>query len=237
MANEAPSQEYQPRDPMFYALAAGLFASALHPDTLHESDAEAADKTGHLCARMLDRGLAPHAFLMPKTRRVLELVHRRELLDAGGTRPLEGQQHPVIMTEGEKQKEREALAKAGPIPARAEVMAQNEKQIQALTDLSEPVRMSAMLQACFRISARSQVTGARPDEALTIVVEEVERALRNHRDAGNPTRDIESTPPLNDPSRLLPYPASIAIEVLRAGAAAMTAEGEAAPAPAAPTGA
>lgn len=215
-------EPYKARDPSFFALAAGAFAAALHPDTLAESDADKADDIGDTCARVLDRGIVPKGFLMPRTRRVLDLVHRQDLLKSGETdRPLAGVRHPVIMTEGEKAKERELLAKAGPIPTRDELMATNERQIAALADLSEPVRFSALLQACIRIDARPQITGARADEAVAIVVEEVERALRKHKAVGNPLHDLENpnAPPIEDPSRVVPYPVNVMMELLRAGAA------------------
>lgn len=254
MATENPSpsapktETYKPRDPMFFALACGMLAAALHPDTLAESDADAADKIGEMCARALDRGIVPANFLMPKTRRVLDLVHRRDILQGAETdRPLAGQSRAPIMTEGEKQKERELLSRAGPIPSREEVMLANQKEIEALADLSEPVRMSALVQAALRLDAKPQITGARADEALAIVVEEIARAVRFHKAAGNPTIDLLEGPNaanVEDPARCVPYPGSMVVELLRAGAAAAAAgveeelhagEGVAAPpAPAAP---
>jgi len=216
------AEQYQPRDPMFYGLAAGMIAAALRPDTLAESDAEAAEKIGHTCARALDRGVVPEGFLMPKTRRMLDFVHRRDLLQSGETdRPLGTARHAVIMTEGEKQREREALQKVGTIPSREELMGQNAKQIAALANLSEPVRHNALHQAALRITAKPHVTGAREQEALVIVVEEIDAALRIHAAIGNPTVDLESDGGIlpDDPSRSLPYPGNVVTDLLRAGAA------------------
>lgn len=132
---------YQPRDPIFYAYAACMLASALQPPGIHDSDRDQAERTASTCARMLDGGAAPDGFVAPRFARTLIIVAEHERLSAGlagqvmpgagnwqsGDRtpviadsrnPLPATPpvfvaaiYPPVMNEGERTKAREKLAK------------------------------------------------------------------------------------------------------------------------------
>lgn len=224
-------ESYEPRDPAFYVTAAGLIAaSLLPPQIVAQSDHDHAEKTGHLCARFLDKGMVPRDYAMPKTQRILELVRQAEILDAANLgRPIPGAQYPVVMNEGERQRQRAQLDAAarengGTIPTREAVMEENRRTIAAFADVSDPIRWNALLWSQARISSRPQTTGARPEEALGIVLEEMERAIRFGSMAGLPVRSIEKAGPGENASLHVPYPGNIAVELMQASAEQQMAE-------------
>jgi hypothetical protein len=243
MANETretkptTDQKYEPRDPAFYPFAAGILTAALRPRGFDTHDTENARKAGHACARLLDRGVLPEKFILPATARILHTIDRKEVLEAGSAgNPIAGARYPVLYTEGEKVRERAKLTAIGPIPTRTEAMSENAKRLEALADLSEGVRFSALMQSAIRLVALHDVTGGGGSDlaALGIVVEEIESALDNHRDAGNPLRSIANEEAGTNGARHVAYPGSLVIELMVAKALADQDE-EAAQADAPPT--
>ncbi len=216
-------KKYEPRDPSFYPYAAGAFTAALRPRGKFPEDVANAKRLGHTLARLLDRGVVPDKFTLPDTARILSIIDRRDQLDAiEKGRPMAGQRYAATMTEGDKARERKALADLGPVPSREEAMGEHAKRLEQLADISEGVRMSAFLQAVIRLTAIPDVTGAPMCEAdaLAIVVEELEIAIENHRDAGNPLRSLEHEEPGKNPALHVAYPGSTVIELMLAKAEA-----------------
>lgn len=229
--NKTEPKKYEPRDAAFYPMAACMLTAALRPRGSDPHDIEAAKRAGHACARVLDRGVVPDKFILPSTARILNILDRKEQLTAATEgRPLAGARYPVGITEGEKAKERARLDALGPTPSRDEAMGQNTKHIKQLADISEGVRLTALLSAYGRILTHNDITGARENEAIAIVIEEMENAIDAHRDAGNPLRSIENEAPGPNGARHVPYPGSLVIELMVATAAAQDEEEAAAPA-------
>ena len=219
--------KYQPRDPAFYAMAAGAFTASLRPKGKHPEDVASAKRAGHTAARLLDRGVVPDKFVLPDTARILSIIDRKEAFAAAAAgRPISGQRYPIGMSEGDKIREQKQLDGLGPVPSREEAMGQHAKRLEQLADISEGVRASAFLQAVIRLTAIPDITGAPMCEAdlLGIVVEELEIAIDNHKDAGNPLRSLENEQPGSNPALHIAYPGSTVVELMLAKAAADAAE-------------
>lgn len=219
-APAASADTYEPRDPAFYYRAACLFASALQPPTPHPADRDDAERSALVLAKALDRGIVPKGYVMPATAKLLMLIAEREQLGVGDT-PRVGP--ASVMTEAERVRSLGRLALAekahgGPIPARSDALAANEKNLEALRDLSETVRDCALNATCFALSARPTVTGAASlqVDALNVLVLEIERANRIMGPGGLPLRSEENmTQEQIDTygSLAIPYPASMAADI------------------------
>ncbi len=228
----APAVAYEPRDPVFFLLAVCSFAAALQPPgSVHDADRDQAEKTGAICARVLDGGPVPEKLVLPRHRRTLEVVKSKEDLAAR----VDGAPVARVMTESEKAREVkriEAIEKETPIPSRAYVEHQNRTLLEAIGDISEPVRAAALHSAIARITAQPQLTGVRTEEAVSVVIEEIERAIRLAGPIGLTTVSIDTLAAAGQEefgSSHLPYPANLALDImdLRFAAFAPDAEPEA----------
>ncbi len=220
MTQQKDKPAYEPRDPYFFAYAWSVITAALVPPTsLDNSDHRFAEETGHACAVVLDGGGAPPKFLSRHAvRRIGEIRELKALTEAQVDRITTAR--PVrIGTEGEKQ---QALARVAErerelgyaLPTEQEVRDENAADLDRSQDLSELVRLAALHAASVRLSATSDITGARPDEAIGIVLEEIDRAIRIHARIGLPVTAIRDDATVEDSLRGLPYPAGIAVAVI-----------------------
>jgi hypothetical protein len=157
-----------------------------------------------VCAQALDSGVVPKDYVTPKAARKLELIQQNDRLSSGSSQ-----------TEAERYRERQRLNSLGPIPKRDEVMSENTRTLALLKDISHPVRNSAFRSALIKLTSRPAVTGAREADALGIVIEEIETAIKLHSEYTLPVRSPESMSPEEQEqagASMVPYPVNIALE-------------------------
>lgn len=195
---------YEPRSRLFYAEAVQAFRAALESPPFHDSDRDQAEATAKVCAQALDSGVVPKEYLTPKAARKLELVVQYDRLNGGGSQ-----------SEAERYRERQRLSALGPIPKREEVLADNTRAIALLRDISHPVRNSAFRAAIIKLTSRPGVTGAREADALGIVIDEVETAVRLHGEQTLPLRSPETMSAEEQAQAgadMVPWPVNFALE-------------------------
>lgn len=229
--------KYQPRDPLFFAMASCVLATSLQPSGPHDDDRERAEKTAAKCAQMLDGGPAPEGLITPRQARILHAVGEAERLNAGlagTTTPGASGYNPSAnvqqMTEGARKAAREQLAKMGKLPERADVEKQNREHLARIRDVSEPVRFTALLASAHRLASNSSITGAHEHDACGVVAEELDRAIRVHEALSLPTFSAETDERAGreQGAGAMPYPAS-AVIVLLAAASASAEDGDDSP--------
>lgn len=211
---------YEPRDPHFYLLALSLLSAALVPATAspvhHASDHVDAEETARKAARILDGGTPPEGFIQRAIARRMAEV--REFSATVGVL-LDQRQNPTgapirIGTAAEVQRARDAeakrAAKEGPMPTVDELKEQNARDLARFRDLSEPVRDAALRASAVRLSSTVEITGARAEEAIGIVCEEIARAIRFAEEAAIGTKSLPDDAALSDIASAVPYPANLA---------------------------
>lgn len=225
---EKPAR-YEPRDPHFYLLAVCMLSAALVPatanPTYHAADHTQADETARKAAQILDGAPAPDGFLQRAIAR--RLAEIREYQSTVGL-TIDPRHVPTgvpvrIGTAAEVERARKAEAaraeKDGPMPSVEELKDQNAKDLTRFRDLSEPVRDAALRSSAVRLAATHEITGARPEEAIGIVCEEIMRALRIAEEIGLPTRSLPENASMSDAAMGVPYPANMPAMALIGGMA------------------
>lgn len=218
--NQKKSTQYEPRDSHFYLLAMCMLSAALVPATAspqyHPHDHIDAEDTARKAAQLLDGGPAPDGFIQRAIARRMAEV--REFQATVGAL-LDQRNNPTgapvrIGTAAEVQRARDAEAKRaaqhGPMPTVEELKEQNAADLYRFRDLSEPVRDAALRASAVRLSATTEITGARAQEAIGIVCEEIMRAIRFAEEAGIATTTLPEEPNLGDIAAGMPYPANLA---------------------------
>lgn len=201
------------RDHVFFLLAAcSLSAAMLPPDVgSHEADAAECEKRALALAALFDRGDVPEGFVLPH-----HAVQLREIAELVG--PVAT---PGVGNAFEVQQQREKLERRiknrGPLPDAATVRAESAAWVERIQDLSEPVRHAALTASCLRlaaIAARASVLGTSLLEQYGVCALEILRAIRFAEALEIPARaDVEG---LTDEiaSRAIPYPGSVAVDVV-----------------------
>jgi hypothetical protein len=221
---EKTAPRYEPRDPHFYLLAFCTLSAALVPATAspvyHAADHTQAEDTARSAARILDGGPAPEGFVQ---RAILRRMAEVREYQATTGMLIDPRQAPTGMpvrlvnaAEVQRAREREALREKeqGPMPTVDELKAKNLEDLSRFRDLSEPVRDAALRASAVRLAATNEITGARPEEAIGIVCEEIMRAIRFAEEIGIGSAGLSEKAGLEDLATGVPYPASLAMLAL-----------------------
>ncbi len=202
------------RDPNFALFAYAAFYGALLPVTSYtDSDRDQANETAQVLACALDTGELPVGFTAPEYARRIEQAREAERLNSYGQNPHGGKAPGQIFTASQVQKAREAQAKNGAPASEAQVKAEHDTMVKTISTISEPVRFAALHASVGRIGMLRDVTGARKDEALAILVDMVLVAQRRARQLEIQERAIGELADgelANLGTTILPYPASLA---------------------------
>lgn len=228
MATQTPvdstsgAASYAPRDPVFYLLAVCMLSAALQPAGLAESDRDMAESRARELAAVLDGGPVPADLVLPRFAiKLEELTVLGAILSPTALNPT----NPLHVNAGDQTKAREK-AKANGVPTdpaglgryKEKVIADHAGLVLRLSDLSEPVRASALWASCTRIGKLELLTGA-PHllaDALGIVVEEIERAIRMAESLKLPTRSMGRNETNETAETVAPYPANIPLALFQA---------------------
>ncbi len=233
-----PSGGYEPRDQTFYLHARCLFSAALQPIGYAPADYEQANKTGDILARFMDSGELPKGIVLaarfiirrkpdgkrfvgegaPEAVPVLDLAEQRDALAKARSSKGHSWNMPGMtaaqMTEIDERLEAAGGPKA--IPSRDDAEAAAAAAAQSLADVSEGIRYGALHMACLRICFRSDVSGARLQDAVDVVAHEIDRARTIAESCGQPLLALRSEDDANAQGSLaFPYPASASIDMMQ----------------------
>ena len=209
------------RDPVFMHHATALLASALLMPLVvsDETDEKHALNTAESIARLLDTGEVPEGYVTPENAAAIAQTLYYTHSTPNG---------PIASNEGEKNVRNAQLVehekKLGRVKTVGQIKKENDELLATLVDISEPVRSTALTTTAFLLAALGKaITGAHPNEAVGIAVNEILRAIRLAEKFGVPTRGIETVAAQIDAGeidqetaeRALPYPASVAMDMTK----------------------
>lgn len=208
--------EWSPDDPVFYHRAVVTLAASLKPASLAVDDAEKAEALAKVIAKALCGGGFPSTYMTHKN--IMVLTHQIKAQEELAAAEKAGSRSAV--SEGEKIKIRARLEKfssLGPIPTRTELADINKADLADLAHLSDVVRSVALDAILIGLNKRNDVTGARQDDALNVVVESIEHSLALAEALDLPCGEIEDGETVG-PERF-PYPANMVMEFIADAAA------------------
>lgn len=197
------------RDLVFTHYATCIIAAAVLPVPAHHMDHAAAEVTAAACARILDGGGAPKDYVIRRYARMFDDIAQADAVAEGAKGPVI--QNGRIVNAAEGAAFRKKIEAAGPLPRREVVNSDNAAALARISDISEPVRSAAMHASVARLTVSRE--GVRELDAVAIVIEEIERAIRVADSLGLDSKGIgerkEGT--VKEAIESVPYPGNVAL--------------------------
>jgi hypothetical protein len=221
------------RDPTFFLQAVSMLVAALlaPSSTTYPDDERLAIESAELVAALLDHGAVPDDYMTPENLAAISqmLYFEHQRLDET---PVKGSSEGERQIRFQQRQKQEQMATKPELKAHVQaprsiktIRADNQQALQALQDISEPVRYAALSATAERIVALgNKVTGFHKTEVLGIAIRELQRAIEFANRYGVPARGIETVEQqkidglIDDETaaRICPYPASVSLSLVRA---------------------